>query len=362
MKKFVLPVLSLIALFIFTACSEKFKVAAPYKNITVVYGLLDIADTAHYIRIQKAFLDDTKSALVMAKEADSNFFSSLNVVLKRYNYNGYLLQTINLNRVDLTLEGYTKETGAFFNSPNYAYKFKDILDVSSVYRLVVKNSATGETDSADAPVIGNDSLTSFNIYLLDNPTIKDRQINFASTGDYNTVVIAGRYEPPADFSFQGYTTPVGLVQSVLRFQWVDSNVVTGAETHRYYDYDLGYNSLSSSAFRYTPKDIYLYNAIHVGMGPAPTNIVRLLDRCQLTVYLGTYDFNSYINAQSIQGTGLTGNEIQPVYTNVKGANVLGLFTARTYRTGLITINSDTIDSLQLSSLLSDCMIRGTVYH
>src|SRR5437764_4127391 len=54
-----LPVLCLLA-----SCSEDFTVGAPYKAITVVYGIMDVGDTAHYIRIQKAYYDENMSALV----------------------------------------------------------------------------------------------------------------------------------------------------------------------------------------------------------------------------------------------------------------------------------------------------------
>src|SRR5687768_1893340 len=96
-----------------TGCSEDFEVAAPYKDITIVYGLLDVKDTAHYIRIQKAFLDESKSAIGMAKEADSSFYNQLDVKVLELN-SGSLTKLIQLTRVDLADEGYPKDPGSFF--------------------------------------------------------------------------------------------------------------------------------------------------------------------------------------------------------------------------------------------------------
>ncbi|MBS1689466.1 MAG: hypothetical protein JSS96_12130, partial [Bacteroidetes bacterium] len=76
MKKISIKTLA-IGLLICSSCSEKFKVAAPYKSITVAYGLMDMSDTAHYVRIQKAFLDENKSAITMAQNPDSNYFPQL---------------------------------------------------------------------------------------------------------------------------------------------------------------------------------------------------------------------------------------------------------------------------------------------
>src|SRR5262249_40207264 len=140
MKKLLLPCIALVSLFLITSCSEKFKVAAPYKNITVIYGYLDRADTAHYIRIQKAFLDEDKSALTMAQTPDSSFYANLDVSIARVTYSGIKHDVIHLNRVDLGSEGYPKPIGAFFNTPNYAYKFKDLLDQQYIYRLIVHNN------------------------------------------------------------------------------------------------------------------------------------------------------------------------------------------------------------------------------
>ncbi|MBC7553530.1 MAG: hypothetical protein H7257_06085 [Taibaiella sp.] len=361
MKKFLLPLVSLAALALLPSCSEKFNIAAPYKNITVIYGLLDRADTAHYVRIQKAFLDDNISALTMAKNSDSNFFSSLDVVIKKIDFKGRPLGTTTLQRVDLTAEGYPKEPGAFFNSPNYAYKFTGDIDPSAIYRLVVRNNASGETDSADAPVIDDKNLSSFYVYLIDDSGTTQRPLDFASSNQYQTVTIGGRYTPPFDFSFQGYTTPVGMVQAILQFNWVDSNTVSGGTSYHSYNYDLG-NTGITTAFSYKPKNISLQGALKAALGPAPDNTVRLLDRCRLSIYLGTYDFATYINAQSIQGTGLTGNEIQPVHTNIKGANALGLFTSRALRSGPVTLSSNTVDSLKASADFEVSRIKGTFYH
>ena len=39
------------------SCSEDFQLTEPYKDIPVIYGLLNRADTAHYIRIHKTLVN-----------------------------------------------------------------------------------------------------------------------------------------------------------------------------------------------------------------------------------------------------------------------------------------------------------------
>lgn len=360
MKKIFAPLLLVSALLYLSACSEKFNVAAPYKSITVVYGILQRSDTAQYIRIQKAFLDENKNALVMAKEPDSNFFSTLDVKLKVFNFNGGLISTIPLTRVMLDSAGVEKEPGTFFTTPNYAYKFNSLLNPDAIYRLVIYNSASGETDSAEAPVIDDINNRAFTVYYIDDTNKNLKGLDFTSTNQYQKVPIVGRYAPPSSFKFNDYTSPVSIVQSFLRFHYTDSNTTSGVTTKRYFDMGLGYIGLLSNTFTYEVKNVEIYNAIGTGLGVAPANTVRLMGRCEMFFYLGTPDFNTYIQIASIQGTGLTGSEIQPTYTNLKGKNVLGLFTSRGLRHGYITLTRATLNALKTESMVAHTRIVGGV--
>ncbi|MFM7699297.1 MAG: hypothetical protein ACKO7V_00730, partial [Bacteroidota bacterium] len=64
----VLLLLSLLAL---GACSTDIDVNAPWKEETIVTGLIDPNDAVHYLRIHKAFLDPNRNALVVAQIRDS---------------------------------------------------------------------------------------------------------------------------------------------------------------------------------------------------------------------------------------------------------------------------------------------------
>lgn len=364
MRKLILPLLAFLALsFLLPSCSEKFDVAAPYKSITIVYGLLDRGDTAHYVRVEKAFLDDKVSALVMSQVPDSSFFNNINVRIQRMTQSGTRMDTTHLTRVDLNAEGYPKESGAFFNSPNYAYKFKGTLDPAFIYRIIVTNKSTGEVDSADAPVIDNRAYTALTLYSIDDTT-HNSEIDFTSTNpntknDIKAIYNAGSYH------YGDFLTPAAVAQGFIRFHWIDSNTASGTAVARFYDYDLGFIELpnsNSSYFQYSVKNVSMYNALKTGMGTAPVNVSRLIDRCELIVYLGSSDFYTYIKVSQQAGTGLTGSEIQPTYTNVKGKNVLGLFASRIRRSGYITISPNTVNALETLDLMRDEHITGTVYH
>ncbi len=357
MKKIFAPFIVVIAVFCLAGCSTKFNIAAPYKNITVIYGLLDQGDTAHYIRIEKAFLDQNKSALTMAKVADSSYYAHLNVRINRILVSDgtTMHDTIHLNQVDLDNEGYPKQAGTFFTAPNLAYKFTNTLDPLYIYRIIVTNYATGEVDSANTIILSEDP-TIFTCRFFDIP---NQQFDFSSTLP-NTVF------PSFAFSYADPNNPNALAgiggtgQGVIRFNWVDSDITTHTRTPRYYDDNLGYQ-ISSSSFAYSKSHIDLYYDLANGMGPAPTNVVRLIDRCDFFAYISTPDFSSYYNNAQVQGTGLTGSEIEPLYTNILGANVLGLYTAKADRTDRITLTTATVDSLIASPIMQQTLLVGTAY-
>ncbi len=367
MKKLIFPFLALGASIIGTGCTEKFNVAAPYKNITVVYGFLDMADTAHYIRIQKAFLDQEKSAITMAQTSDSSFYSNISVKIKRIDF----LNTVNparvkdsieLVRVDMNLEGYPKEQGAFFNAPNYAYKFKDLLDPHYNYRLIIRNLTTGAVDSAETPVLNDkDFINVFRVDVIDDSGLNRAGLDFAATTanknfQYNVYYPYIAVPPYNNFN------QVKIAQSVFRFHWSDSDMRTGSLTPKYYDFNAGFSvPVNNQQIPYKINNIDFYSAMGTGMGKAPDNVARLVDRCELFVYLGTPDYYDYQQASLQQGIGLTGSEIQPMYTNIRGENVLGLFTSRAIHSGPLTITKNTIDSLKVHLYTAKANIKGTTY-
>ena len=118
MRRLFLVAFSALALSI-TGCSEDFEIAAPYKDITLVYAMLNHADTVHYIRIQKAFMDDNKSAIDMAKLPDSSYYADgvLDVRVEELLPNGNVNGSTALTRVNMADEGVTKDPGMFYHRP-----------------------------------------------------------------------------------------------------------------------------------------------------------------------------------------------------------------------------------------------------
>ncbi|MDF1696506.1 MAG: hypothetical protein P1U56_11760 [Saprospiraceae bacterium] len=111
---FVLVVLFLIS------CDNELDLVAENREVPVVYGLIDQADTAQYIRVERIFVDKEISGNVIAQNPDSLYYENISVKLIRLE-NG---QEYTLTRVDGNVEGYVRDEGAFADSPNYLYKIR----------------------------------------------------------------------------------------------------------------------------------------------------------------------------------------------------------------------------------------------
>jgi hypothetical protein len=107
----------LVTALLLNACTNDLNLTSDWKDISVVYGLINKSDQNHYIRVEKAFLDEETSALLLAQEADSIFYEDVSVFLEKVNSG----EQFELQRVDGTQIGFDKEEGIFVDEPNFLY-------------------------------------------------------------------------------------------------------------------------------------------------------------------------------------------------------------------------------------------------
>ena len=145
-------ILLLLACFTFiNSCKTDFQVNDSYKEIDVVYGLLNIKDTIQYIRIEKAFLNNNNSAYTIAANMDSIYHKdTLKVVLEEYR-NGFLNTSTSLYKIYNT----NKDPGAFASPGQFLYRtppgFK--LYAASTYKIRVKDPKTGVEANASTAIV-----------------------------------------------------------------------------------------------------------------------------------------------------------------------------------------------------------------
>ncbi len=357
MKKLLIPVLLAAALGM-QSCKDDFQVAAPYQEIMMAYGIINAADTAHYIRIEKAFLDNSKSAIDMSKIADSSYFKNLTVTMKEYEGN-VLRREIPMYRVDMRQEGYPKDPAGsqgFFTDPHYAYKLKTTSNADSVlnpyrkYRLIVKNGDAGRTDSSDLfYVVNTDKEKNANSFYIANFANAGYTLNFAKT------------TLKASFTLSGNTPRNGrMIEGIIRFNYVEMDNTTGQKTRKSADFTFGSDTKSGAEqFKMEVPNTSFYGFLYDAMGPAPANVVRYLDSCDFIIYCAGNELYNYSQLAAIQGGSLIGDQIKPLYSNMKGDYAYGVVTSRALNMRRnVAIDKITVDSIKLNPITKSLNIVG----
>ena len=139
-----LLVLSSIALFV--SCDNDLQIIADWKDVPVVYGILNAEDSVHYIKLNKAFLG-RGDVMMMAQEFDSLHYAGEDVGLRlleqEYGWipseNGEGWLTISTIELEPTDE-FDKPEGAFSSPTQIIYKSDteinaDALYAAEVYRI-----------------------------------------------------------------------------------------------------------------------------------------------------------------------------------------------------------------------------------
>lgn len=160
-----------------SGCSTDFELEAPWQDVPVIYGFLSLQDTAHYLRIEKAFLEPGGNAQQIAGIADSSYYGpEAQVFLEKVNTG----QRYELQRVDASNEGYPRIAGPFAQTPNILYKIaaEDIeLRAGQPVRMLLERNTGLPVVSAETTILDNITIRTANPVSPVNMDY-DRTINF----------------------------------------------------------------------------------------------------------------------------------------------------------------------------------------
>lgn len=328
MKKILI---ALVAAISFSACSTEIEVNAEWKDVTVVFGLLDVSDTIQYIKISKAFLGE-EDAFVMAQEPDSLYYSpgAITAVLEEYK-NGNLTKTIVLNR-DETVP---KDSGVFASPNQVIYSTTEPLDQNASYKLVINK--------------GNDPA--------DVVTAETQIVNtFSWKGDLGKpfweVHFAGSDNTAEELYFQ--TAQNGrLYETHVRFYYMEESRFDKSDTVlKFVDWKL--DNITSSNLEGTQvlgNDVVgsnFYRLIDSRLDPDPT-VWRHPRHIDVSVYVASDEFATYLNVN--QPSSSIAQE-RPTYTNIEnGEGLLGSRISK-IREG-VELTHRSHDSLQCGRFTND---------
>ena len=331
--KYSLLFLSILSLF---SCSNEFELNAPAKEIPIVYGLLSRADDVHYIRVEKAFIDEQTSALDLAQRPEALYFEEVIVEIVRERDGAAFL----LTEVDGSQVGLERATGIFATTPNILYQIaadKLNLQEEETYRLNVRQTGDGALlTTATTPIVGDvrlnrpipgDQKPPLRILEDDEITILWAADETAKLFDVSMVINYEEFDP---------TDVNTLVKKSI--EWKLAQSIEGAD---------GPN-------RVEPEGLEFYRFLNANITVNP-NLQRVLKNIDIRIDAGGEELFNYINVGQAN-TGITSAQVIPNYTNLSSG--LGIFASRNtfLETGFV-IDSQTKTALQNNELTKDLNFR-----
>lgn len=299
-----------------SSCSNDFKLTEGQVEIPIVYGLISVEDTANYIRVERAFVDEATSAFILAKDVNLLYFKNLKVELVHSKTGKRRI----LKMVDGNLEGYPRAKGAFADAPNYLYKdvSKEPLIPNDEYALVLTKE--------DGVVLSEAKCTALKPYSLGeiSPTDNTR-LSFGYNSN-STIVL--RDNPNAvihDLSF------------VINIQEVKDGIKK--------DTSLVWHVVKNlDEDRYNFKGRAFYEFINSALKSDPS-IRREFITADLVVVSGSKELKSYIDIARAN-LGITSSGEIPLYSNLSNGGQ-GIFSSITKYVGKnMTLAPQSLDSLR----------------
>ncbi len=325
MKKtaFFLVVLSAIS---FISCDQDIDLTADWKDIPIVYGLLNASDTAHYIRVEKAFQDQNGNAFLAAQEPDSLYYPNVTVRLLNLTTGKEAV----LEKVDGAAEGYPREGGDFAQTPNYLYKVRKSgfpIAGGDEVRFTLERGDQLDLVTAECVVLDEivpQSLTSGS--KLDFPTNRDVSFRWRAGEEARIFDLSLVIHYDEKLSNDPNVQSKELVWNVAKnLKKSDSSPIITAKVFG--------------------LEFYNFMADHIEVNP---NVTRLLTGIDLVIKGGGEAVEQYITI-ALANTGITSAQEIPVYTNLSEG--LGIFTSvvETTVAGL-TLTADSDNFLSTSEI------------
>lgn len=125
----------LIAVGLLASCKNDFDLIEDGNNFPVVYGFVNMSDTAQYIRVERAFGQEDVNAITLAEDPGEVFYDNVDVTITNISTGN----SFTLEKVNAVNEGYSRDPGDFLVDPNYLYKIKtEDLDFKGGDTIVIR--------------------------------------------------------------------------------------------------------------------------------------------------------------------------------------------------------------------------------
>ncbi len=306
---------------VLNSCSEKIDLIGDFKETAVIYGLLNQADTLHYVKITRAFIGPG-DATQIAQIDDSSYFDQVDATISE-KLNGITIRTWQLKD---TLIQEKNTNGVFYGPIQKVYYFKTLatdanegqvisqipsetsLNKNAIYTLkVILNNGEFEVNGETLLASGLTTTASsqnFTFKFSDNP------------GEYVSTSVAA--------SSTGNCFVVNTKLEIEYNEYIGNN-----KTLKSFDWNLGEVDVepnSSKSFIAIGETFYNLVKSKVVIDPLITR--RTFNGIRITLTGGAEELYNYMVVNK-PSSSLA--QTKPSYTNLSvtnGKRVIGIFSSR----------------------------------
>ena len=310
---------------VFASCSTDVDIYSDYKDVAIIYGMLDYRLDTNYIKITRAYCgtnDDPIDASEVAMIYDSsNYPGKLDarIIELRSVHNGPYEPTGREFVLD-TISKHNKEDGVFYSPDQLFYYTTERFNTGTSndrykYRLVVVKP-DGDTITAQTSIVGNEEfrIVSSNANFQLAPSNAMEMIVFKADG------MASLYDVKIQFNYseQHAGQPVkwkSVSRSFGTKNINDYHKVEGSDNTYYLEYSVNwlFNALGNAIGGDTVVD-----------GNHP-NVIRHIGSFVMSISAGGNELYIYYSANQAQLNSPM--SLVSVYSNIDGG--YGLFSSRT---------------------------------
>jgi hypothetical protein len=301
------------------SCDNSLDVNAPYKETTLVYGVLNQSDSTHFFRVSRSFLS-SDNALLYINNPDS-FAHPYPITVNLKEYDGTnLRRTIPLDTMHILLDS------GLFSRDFFVYTYKGAITSTYKYELEVKNTQNDTLiANATTEVVDNFILRGF-------PTTAQ----FYDEGAFpssNVVMLPAQDGFRLDIGYYFYYWDVNETTGVKRPDSIYVKVIQGFKLP-------GVRNNTEYTFPINGQNFFF--AVQGALDPLPEGMHREYDiilRGELAV--AGKDLATYIE---VNGPSVTLSDVKPRYTNVNKG--LGIVSSRFYKYFLMTMSDPSRNFLE----------------
>ncbi len=324
----------LMALFL-VSCSTKVDIYADYKEIPVVYGLIEAEADTNFVKITKAFCgnnDNPINALEVAQIYDSSEYPGkldAFIVELKSNYGQSYHPTGRKFDLD-TLTLHDKKEGLFYSPLQKVYYTRERFNVNHGteryrYKLYVVKPDS-DTVTAETGVVGGDvRVGQTQVSFQSAPTEAVSSLIFSSTEE------AVIYEIGMQFRYREGHTGQPMVTKEVHWSF-------GARTLGGYEKVENTDDLYRVYYSLNTLFNYLERAIgnDTVWDENHPNVVRYMDDMTVFIAAAGEDFNNYYQYLQSSQNGLS---LSSEYSNVEGG--VGLFSSRLFVRNTVNLSPRT---------------------